>query len=63
MIIIDHSLMYSNSDPIVFRFQPSDSFIGYQADTPSAVVFRASSMVKPDSKDWEIEVSMIMNLK
>ena len=24
------------------RFQPCDSFIGYQADTPSAVVFAAS---------------------
>lgn len=27
------------------RFQPCDSFVGFQADTPSAVVFTASKRI------------------
>ena len=29
-----------------FSFQPADSFIGYQDDTPAAAVFKASKKLK-----------------
>ena len=48
--------------PMFYRFQPSDSFVGYQPDTPSAIVFTASKMSSAqllDSKsvEWEKEVN------
>ena len=44
-----------------YRFQPADSFIGYQDDTPSAVVFTASKNspaqeLDPASEEWKKEV-------
>ena len=48
--------------PMYYRFQPSDSFVGYQPDTPSAIVFTASKMLSahqlldPKSDEWEKEV-------
>ena len=34
-----------------FRFEPADSFIGYQGDTPAAVVFKASKTSKNTNDD------------
>ena len=51
----------SNNVSFLRRFQPCDSFIGYQADTPSAVVFTASrenGMTEDQiEQTWESQVS------
>ena len=59
------SLYYSKKCIILCSFQPCDSFIGYQADTSSAVVFTASrengmteDQIERDSQTWESKVSL-----
>lgn len=37
-------------------FEPSDSFIGFQSDTPAAVVFKASRVIAKKESKESIEV-------
>lgn len=48
----------------MFSFKLSDSFIGYQNDTPAAVVFQASHMIQQDDciDRWNEEVPSLIIL-
>ena len=42
---------------LTFRFEPADSFIGYQEDTPASVVFKTSKYFEHSTdKSWYLNV-------
>lgn len=53
------AIMYINWILFVYRFQPCDSFVGYQADTPSAVVFTASKGIGISTDQTELIPEML----
>jgi len=50
-------LVSSNSDS---KFRENDAFIGFQNDTPAAVVFQATKMLKSARSLNEVRVSEVM---
>ena len=44
-------------------FEPSDSFIGFQSDTPAAVVFKASRVIAKKESKGSIEVDSCLLYK